>query len=240
VRIKTAFIVVLYFLLSFRAYAGTTLNTVTQLINRANKYSFKKPEISLTAKEEAAKVYKLYRSKEFQQEINHYKKEIKAEFLNNKNSYLSYYTSIKKNLKYYLLPEEKIYICISSSIPLTTLRAYAADLDKLKDPNIILVMRGFVNGMEKIEPTLDFIRKILIKHPGNGFNSHNVRKINIEIDPLIFRRYHINEVPAFIYTNKITKEAYILYGDVKLRYAIQKFKEYSNSQSLRLILKSIY
>ena len=65
-------------------------------------------------------------------------------------------------IKHYLLPDERIYIFMSSSVPLVTWNNYAKDIDKVRDPNIIMVMRGCIGGCKYIRPTLKFIQNIII------------------------------------------------------------------------------
>jgi hypothetical protein len=48
-----------------------------------------------------------------------------------------------------LAANEKVYLFISSSIPDETVHAYIADLDKAGDPNLSLVMRGFVGELPR-------------------------------------------------------------------------------------------
>ena len=61
--------------------------------------------------------------------------------------------------------DERIYLFISSSMPLQTVRNYAASVARLGDPGIVLVMRGFIEGMTKIQPTIRFIGTVLQRDP---------------------------------------------------------------------------
>ena len=60
---------------------------------------------------------------------------------------------------------EQLYLFISSSVPLTTLRNYAAMIDRARTTQVSMVLRGFVGGMKKIRPTMEFIGEILKKDP---------------------------------------------------------------------------
>jgi type-F conjugative transfer system pilin assembly protein TrbC len=90
-------------------------------------------------------------------------------------------------------------------MPLHVLRTYAGAIDKAKSPNIVMVMRGFVNGMDDIDSTLLFASRMLmkdsscknIKVPCPTFNA------NMQIDPLLFKRYQITEVPAVVYASNV-------------------------------------
>ena len=104
-----------------------------------------------------------------------------------------------------LAPNERLYIFISSSVPLHVLRNYAADADRVKDTNIVFVLRGFVNGMKYVKPTRDFVSSMLKRSPdcdtsGGVCDSFSV---SLQIDPALFSRYGISEVPAFVYVPNI-------------------------------------
>ena len=145
----------------------------------------------------------------------------------------------------FLMPDEKIYLFISSSMPETTLRAYAQDLDKLRDKNIILVMQGFVGGIKYIKPTLKFIQRIQKRdqscdpetRPCDVFNA------NIYIDPQAFARYGITNVPAFVYSRNENgtefSDAYRVSGDVSFEYALEIIEKESKSSQISSVLKKL-
>jgi len=137
-----------------------------------------------------------------------------------------------------------VYVFISSSVPLDTLRNYARAIDRLGYDNIFMVMRGFVGGMKYIRPTIDFISSILKKDSSCDFASGEqceVFSAAVNIDPLLFRAYNISEVPAIVYARGVSvsdsalsegladnatyKDAYVVYGDVSIEYAVKKIKE---------------
>ncbi len=145
----------------------------------------------------------------------------------------------------FLMPNEKIYLFISSSMPGTTLRNYARDLDKLRDKNIILVMRGFVGGIKYIKPTLNFIENIQKKSPScDPENSRcDAYNTNIYIDPQAFARYDITTVPAFVYVRNEdggnSTDAYRVSGDVSFEYALEIIEKESKSSQVSNVLKKL-
>jgi type-F conjugative transfer system pilin assembly protein TrbC len=159
--------------------------------------------------------------------------------------------------RYFLMPDERIYVFISSSVPVETLRNYAADLDRLRDPHVTMVMRGFVKGMKLIKPTLDFIRKVIVKDPDCDITAQkcDAYRVTINIDPLLFRRYGINQVPAIVYANGVSlvdagqsegikenapvSDAYMLSGDVSLAYALEKINREAHSPELEAVLRQL-
>jgi type-F conjugative transfer system pilin assembly protein TrbC len=145
----------------------------------------------------------------------------------------------------FLMPDEKIYLFISSSMPKITLRNYAQDLDKLRDKNIIIVMRGFLGGVKFIKPTLEFIESIHKKSPScDPINSPcDAYNANIYIDPQAFARYGITNVPAFVYTRKENEtdlsDAYQVSGDVSFEYALEIIEKESKSSQISNVLKKL-
>jgi len=164
----------------------------------------------------------------------------------------------EKNQNTFLMPDERIYLFVSSSMPLSTLKNYASDLDKLSDPNIIMVMRGFVGGLRFIKPTLAFIDSILIKDP----NCDPKRKkcdayqASINIDPALFSTYGVQTVPAIVYARGVNEmememeegqgttsaaalDAFMVTGDVTFDYALEMITRESKSSQTENILKKL-
>jgi len=164
------------------------------------------------------------------------------------NSFAGIHPS-KKAIQYYsniFRKSDRLYIFISSSIPIATLRSYAEIASLLKNNNIYFVMRGCVNGCHTIAPTKAFVKKII------GLKGNKVLSVihGIEIDPLLFRLYNIKRVPVFIYAKNINplnnsisqgllrnlSGSPIFYesiGDWSFKYHIEQLADMSKSQSLR-------
>lgn len=144
--------------------------------------------------------------------------------------------------------DERIYIFVSSSVSKETLRNYARDLDNLGEPRISIIMRGFVGGMTKVRPTLEFLRGVLSKEENCNSEKCESYRAQMLIDPLLFRRYGIDSVPAVVYVRGAratdstvsegvkegveTKEHYVLYGDAALEGALEIIGREAWSQSL--------
>ena len=154
-----------------------------------------------------------------------------------------------------LPPNERIYIFISSSIPKETLRNYVRDVTKLRDPNVKLVMRGLIGGVKYIKPTMRFVSGILLKDP--ACDPEKVRceryAAGVNVDPLLFGRYGIKEVPAIVYARNVTVldaemsegmernvksgDYYTVRGDVALAYALERFQAETGSKALESLIR---
>lgn len=209
----------------------------------ANRYSDE-------GKREAEKMSGHFHSSEFQERLQSETERVKETLL---KDYLEQHNadSNTDNLnKSSLLPTERIYIFISSSLPIETLRRYTMDLDKLSDPHISIVLRGFVGGMKHITPTLEFVSKVLVKDEACTMAKEkcDIFRVNLEIDPLLFRRYRITQVPAVVYVPEINindpdiseaedKDAdatdyYVAYGDASLEYILDLIHSDTGSRSV--------
>jgi type-F conjugative transfer system pilin assembly protein TrbC len=135
-----------------------------------------------------------------------------------------------------LSPSERVYIFVSSSMPMEALRRYASDLDRLADPNIVMVLRGFVGGMKRFKPTGDFIGQVLRKDEAcePGKQQCEAYQAGIQIDPMLFRKYGIKQVPAVVYVPQVQvadsddkagsqtdgRDYSVVYGDASLGYVL--------------------
>lgn len=144
--------------------------------------------------------------------------------------------------------DERIYIFVSSSVPKDALRNYARDLDGLGQPRMSIVMRGFVGGMTKVRPTLEFLRGVVFKDESCNSDKCEAYRAPVLIDPLLFRRYGIEAVPAIVYARGVrimdstvsegikagaeTGDYYILYGDAALEGALELINREVRSGSL--------
>ena len=144
--------------------------------------------------------------------------------------------------------EEQIYLFISSSVPLATLRNYAAMIDRARTGQVIMVLRGFVGGMKKIRPTMEFIAEILKKDSTCDFTKEKCDsyQVNIQVDPQLFQRFGIEEVPALAYL-KISEsdaeekqaEPIIISGDASLDYLLERINREANSATLNTLIAAL-
>jgi len=106
-------------------------------------------------------------------------------------------------------------------VPEETLRTYMAQIERLKDEGveIVPVLRGFVDGMKKIRPTLEFYLRIALREPAAGLSPKNLRPVPIYVDPLTTRE--VSAVPAL----RTADGSCTVYGDAPLRFLLKKIRE---------------
>ncbi len=132
----------------------------------------------------------------------------------NYEAYL-HYLEDKHNKRILKNNKEKIYIAMSSSVPVDIWKRYICFVEN-NHLKAIFVLRGFIGGIKSgIKPTLSFIKKLIEgwSCPGSLKTVHNVE---IDIDPWIFRKSHLNQVPAVIFNNKVSL------GDYSLKWHLEK------------------
>ena len=146
------------------------------------------------------------------------------------------------------LTPKQLYLFISSSVQLTTLRNYAAMIDRAPSGKIIMVLRGFIDGMKKIRPTMEFIGEILKKDPACDLTKEkcNSYQVNIQVDPLLCQRFTIEKVPTLAYlpvsegdAEGKKAEPIIVNGDASLDYLLEQINREAKSADLNTMLAAL-
>ena len=153
----------------------------------------------------------------------------------------------------HLSADERIYIFVSSSIPEATLRVYARDLERLGTPNAYMVMRGMIGGMKSFQPTMSFLSRVLLRDPDCG-DIHGCPSFAaaVEIDPMVFRQFHPERVPAIVYvkgvntrdlalsdgdpansSNPLGDSWWMVYGDTSLSHVLETIGDESGVKKLQ-------
>ena len=222
------------------------------------------------AKKEALKSYLQFKNQR-QKEIEAYRKTLK-ELLAKKqeteptsSSPIQSFSPAHSQWKHFLLSDERLYIFMSSSVPLVTWNNYAESLDKLREANAAMVLRGCIGGCTYFKPTLEFIKKIIlpegiedIDFSKEGWQKElekRTRHVQILIDPLLFRYYGITEVPCIVYAKGVNPlsglseglpenlqenpQSWKICGDWKLSYMLEKLYEKSGALVLKRMAKEL-
>ncbi|WBQ17654.1 type-F conjugative transfer system pilin assembly protein TrbC [Sphingobium yanoikuyae] len=82
---------------------------------------------------------------------------------------------------------------VSSSMPLSTLRNYAIQLEKVHG---VMAFRGVPGGLRKMGPMAKLTAQILRRDPGCEGPNCVMRDVQLIIDPIVFRQHGIAQVPA--------------------------------------------
>lgn len=203
---------------------------------------------------EAGKLNDFYNSSKFRETLSRETERLKSEMF--KKPLEDYYTDIKKSddkkeAAGNLPQDERIYLFISSSMPSGTIKNYIASVARLNDKNIKVVLRGFINGMTKLAPTIQFIGDALKVDSLCADAKCEMYPVNIIVDPLLFRRYEISHVPAVVHAKGVNPTMpeeseglpgtavasnTIVYGDASLEYILDLIRRATGSKSLASLL----
>ncbi len=95
-----------------------------------------------------------------------------------------------------LTSTEKVYLFFSSSVPDETMQAYLTTIAKAGDPNVILVMRGWVGGMADTKADVTYFSRILQKDPACRDSSKPCEHYQMEINLSASTLYQIRNYPG--------------------------------------------
>lgn len=215
-------------------------------------------DIMREAERYAREVYEYYRSDEFQSKVRSYKEDLMSNLtqgrvysdLHRRKSEvggLDRLNALKEKRRLKLAEDERVYIFVSSSLPVETVRNYVKqaceifDIQDL-DSRVFFVLRGGVGGLTRITPTVDWVLSVISKDERGCVDENcEVFPVNFIIDPFLYSKYGISKVPAVVYvkglfgqelglvsegsnTIKIGK-AFVRYGDVSLYRHLEKIFE---------------
>lgn len=123
--------------------------------------------------------------------------------------------------------ESRIFIFVSRSVPLDTLKAYAAGIESLGEENLCFVFRYFPSN---------FLVSFLKKDP-DCMADDCVVKAKIIISDRLFQRYAVTQVPAVVFdpdTTHTNNNWLLVYGAVPLKKALTLFYEESGQHELKI------
>lgn len=136
---------------------------------------------------------------------------------------------------------------VSSSMPISTLRNYAVQLERIHG---VMAFRGVPGGLRRMGPMAKLTAQILRHDPGCEGPSCVMRNVQLIIDPVVFRQHGIAQVPALAMIPGDPTEAYcerdddspraahVVFGDSALSGMLDEYarlggkEEVSHAQAL--------
>jgi len=207
------------------------------------------------ASRRASEAVQKFHSEQYQSILNKEMARIKENLSNagEKEDNKVIYSDANKTREPALRRESYLYIFVSSSMPQNTIRAYAQDAALLREQNIIIVLKGMTGKPSGIKETAKYVKNIIRKDPGCE-RKCAVYKVRFAIDPRLFEKYKITEVPVFVYDrdvktmksgvggeidNKTGSEYLKLEGDVSVQYALEMFRRETKENELDKLIGKI-
>lgn len=131
---------------------------------------------------------------------------------------------------------------VSSSMPISTLRAYAAQLEKVGG---VLAFRGIPGGLSKVTPMARLSAQILRIDPGCEGPACAMRNVQVIVDPIVFRAHGITRVPALAMIPGDPAQAYceredesptsahLISGDAALSGLLEEYARLGGQEEVR-------
>jgi type-F conjugative transfer system pilin assembly protein TrbC len=135
---------------------------------------------------------------------------------------------------------------VSSSMPVTTLRTYAGQLEKVGG---VFAFRGMPGGLHKVAPMAKLAAEILRLDPGCEGPACAMRNVQIVVDPIAFRRAGITRVPALVMVSGdptqpycerdddaaavASPPAHAVYGDAALSGLLEEYARLGGKEEVR-------
>lgn len=105
---------------------------------------------------------------------------------------------------------DRLVLFVSSSMPISVLRNYVRDIDRVGG---VMIFRGTIGGIDSFMPTVEFLRQLLAVDVSCTAANCDMRTTNISIDPQRFSHHGIARVPALIFEKNMKIQAYCKQGD---------------------------
>lgn len=130
---------------------------------------------------------------------------------------------------------------VSSSMPVTTLRNYAVQLERVGG---VLAFRGMPGGMRKVAPMAKLSAQVLRLDPGCEGPACAMRAVQLIVDPLIFRQHGVARVPALAMVpgdpaqpycereNESPRSVHVIYGDAALSGLLEEYARLGGKQEV--------
>lgn len=133
---------------------------------------------------------------------------------------------------------------LSSSMPISTLRTYAAQLERAGG---VLAFRGMPGGLHAVGPMAKLSAEILRLDPGCEGPACAMRNVQLIVDPIVFRQHNVARVPALSmipgdptqpYCERddgasAPRGAHVVYGDAALSGLLEEYARLGGREEVR-------
>jgi len=163
----------------------------------------------------------------------------------------------KSGSKLGLQSHERIYVFVSSSLPDEVVSSYVRAVDELRENRIVFVLRGAIDGMTYIGPTVNWVMRFMLKDRECIVSGDSIVKgcrlyaVRFIIDPLLYRKYKVDKVPAVLYVSGVKTiedfsegledvsfdRAVVSYGDVDFYYHLYQIGKVTKDKRFLTLAK---
>ncbi|QQG64662.1 TrbC family F-type conjugative pilus assembly protein [Desulfobulbus oligotrophicus] len=132
-----------------------------------------------------------------------------------------------------LSAQESVYLFLSSSLPEATVNRYLIDVNRTAEQRIVPLLFGLPQGLAGKRLNADYFSRVMQAAPEcRDTPDAPCRRLAVpfKVNPELFARYNINEVPVLVYDNG--QDSWSIQGETELAYLLEKVGKAANSPAL--------
>lgn len=132
-----------------------------------------------------------------------------------------------------LSAQESVYLFLSSSVSELVVNRYLIDVNRTAEQRIVPVLFGLPQGLAGKRLNADYFRRVMQAAPECRDTPDALcRRLDVplKVNPELFTRYSIIEVPALVYANG--QDSWSIHGEAELAYLLEKIGKAANNPAL--------
>jgi len=141
--------------------------------------------------------------------------------------------AMKAQEKGAIAAQESVYLFLSSSIPESLVNRYLIDIGRTGEQRIVPALFGLPQGLEGRRFNADYFNRVMHTDPGCRDTPESPcqrLEIPLRVNPELFTRSNIIEVPALVYDNG--QNSWSIHGEAELAYLLEKVGKAANNSAL--------
>ena len=132
-----------------------------------------------------------------------------------------------------LTTQESIFLFLSSSLPESVVNRYLIDIGRTGEQRIMPVLFGLPQGLEGKRFNADYFSRMMqanLECRDTPKSPCQRLEVPLKVNPVLFTRYTITEVPALVYDNG--QDSWSIQGETELAFLLGKAGKAANSPAL--------
>jgi len=132
-----------------------------------------------------------------------------------------------------LTAQESVYLFLSSAMPEAVVNRYLIDIGRTGEQRMVPVLFGLPQGLAGKRLNADYFSRVMQANPGCRDTPETPCQrlaVSLKVNPVLFTRYTINEVPALVYDNG--QDSWSIHGDTELAYLLEKVGKAANNPAI--------
>jgi hypothetical protein len=132
-----------------------------------------------------------------------------------------------------LSTQESVYLFLSSSVPEAMVNRYLIDVSRTGEQRIMPILLGLPQGLAGKRVNADYFSRVMQADPGCRDTPEapcQRLEVPLKVNPELFARYNINEVPTLVYDNG--QDSWSIQGEAELAYLLEKVGKAANSPAI--------